>query len=178
MKKTSLLVLLFWGLLIFAKAQSNFEDFLSDFPLLNSNFTWTGNDLEKARISGKKIQGAKLFFITDGQSAWGEYFPIARIEVSGTIFVFWAYHTGTYDEVNTQIHLGSKSFDKKGKPVGVIQNMMASSGGVKGKFSYDFEARFDNSKKTLLIHNKSSDSKETKTLYSFGRKGYSYKNAD
>lgn len=178
MKKVSLSIVFYLGLLIFAKAQANFEEFLSDFPLLSSNFTWTGEDLEKARTSGKKIQGGKLFFITDGQSALGEYFPIARIEASGTIFAFWAYHTGTYDDVNTQIHLCSRSYDKKGKPIGPSQNYMASSGGVKGRFSYEFEARFDSGKKTLLIHNKSSDGKDTKTLYSFTRKGYSYKNAD
>ena len=179
MKKIAFLFVFFCSSLLVAKGQAKFEDFVSQFPLLNSNFTWTGEDLEKARTNGKKIQGAQLFFITDGQSAWGEYFPIARIEVSGTIFVFWAYHTGTYDNENTQIHLCSRAYDKKGKPVGVIQNYMASSGGVKDKFNYAFEAIFDSGKKTLFIDQKSTDKPAgTRTLYSFSKKGYGYKNAD
>ena len=100
-----------------------------------------------------------------------------RIEVGGTIFAFWAYHTGTYDENNTQIHLCGKAYNKKGKTVGIIQNYMASNGGVPNKFQYSFEAVFDNSKKTLLIDQKSTNkpigSKET---YILSKKGFSLKN--
>ncbi|MFN3317092.1 MAG: hypothetical protein ACK40K_09790 [Raineya sp.] len=178
-KKNILLSVFFLGFSFLVQGQANFDDFLKDFPLMSGDFTWTGEDLEKARTSGKKIQGAKLFFITDGQTALGEYFPLGRIEVSGTNFVFWAYHTGTYDAENTQIHLCSRAYDKKGKPVDVTQNYMASNGGVKDKFDYSFEAIFNSKKNTLYIDQKTTDKPmASKTIYSFSKKGYGFKNAN
>jgi hypothetical protein len=177
MKKKAFIFVLSVILPFFAKGQANFQEFINDFPLMNGNFTWTGADLEKARTSGKKVAGAKLFFITDGESAWGEYFPVARIEVGGTIFAFWAYHTGTYDEGNTQIHLCSRAYNKKGKVIGITQNYMASNGGVPNKFQYSFEAVFDSNKKTLLIDQKSTDKPmERKQIYLLSSKGFSLKN--
>lgn len=178
MKKTTFLTFLLCLFCLSAKAQA-FQEYLALFPTLTTNVVWTGDDLEKARKTGKNIPVKVQNFINGQFAAVGtitDYcFPIGKLEIGGTFIVFFAQHSLDYQEIeNTQISLNARVYDKKGKILGGgIQNYMASNGGVPNRFSYSFVASLDFKARKLVLDQTASDkSMEQILTYRLTKKGF------
>ncbi len=157
MKKV-LFSLLFMALLALTSSlqAQTFQEYLALFPTLTGDFTWTGDDLENARKTGKAIPQNLRNFVSNSDYLNGGY-PLGKLEMSGGYIVFMASPVPDYSEgSNTQIALTTKVYDSKGNRKdlsGVMADILTWTGGnpASKSFMYSFEAKYDFKKKQFII---------------------------
>jgi ketopantoate hydroxymethyltransferase len=143
-------------------------------------YSFSGDDLEKARQKAQKLS-PEFIKIMDGEFAssasTANTYPLGKILIdSKTVMLLVADVLGTYKEgYDTQIHLSARCYNlKKGTMVGVLQNMVASTGGDAETFTfmYAFKATLESKKLSIVQEEKGA---ETKTItYLLSSKGMSY----
>ncbi len=139
-----------------------FNDFLDLFPTLTSDFTWTGNDLENARKTGKQIP-ENLRNIVSNSNYLNDGYPLGKLEMGGGYIVFMASPISEYNESNnTQIALTTKVYDSKGNRKdlsGVTVGILTWTGGnaATKSFMCSFQAKYDFKKKQLIVQSKKAE---------------------
>ena len=174
------LFIYFMGLSLLVNAQT-FQEYLTLFPDISQDLTWTGEDLEKLRVSGKNVP-AKFGKFIDDTGLVNEYrFPAGKLEVGGNIIVFYAEHSNGYQEnYDTQLHLHARTYNKKGEIIpGGLHNYVATNGGVPNRFSYSFVLNFNFKDKKLVVDQKATDAQmQGKTTYKVSKKGLLFERKD
>ncbi len=160
MKKV-LFSFLFVALLAFTNSlqAQTFQEYFALFPTLTGDFTWTGDDLENARKTGKAIPDNLRNFMSDYHYLDGGY-PLGKLEMDGGYILFMAAPVPEYSESsNTQIALTTKVYDSKGKRKdlsGVTGDILTWTGGnpVSKSFMYSFKAKYTAKEKQLIVESK------------------------
>jgi hypothetical protein len=161
--------LLFMALLAITNGlqAQTFQEYITLFPTLTNDFTWTGKDLENARKTGKQIPENLRNFVSNSKYLADGY-ALGKLEMGGSYIVFMASPIREYNESNnTQIALTTKVYDSKGNRKdlsGVTTDILTWTGGniaTKG-FVYNFQAKYDFKKKQLIIESKKEEN-ETPT---------------
>lgn len=179
MKKIALFICLM-GISFLVNAQT-FQEYLTLFPDISQDFTWTGEDLEKLRIAGKNIPPKFGKFIDDTGLVNEYRFPAGKLEIGGTMIVFYAEHSSGYKEnYDTQLSLHARVYNKKGEILpGGIQNYLATNGGVPNRFTYSFKLNFNFKEKKLIVDQKATDAEmQKKTTYKVSKKGLVFENKE
>ena len=158
-----LFLFLFWGA-SWGNAQT-FQEYLDQFPTVNTATTWQDAAIAGLPTSGKSTLPAHLHKFIVGGEQWStrysinKLYPVGKIEVGGAVTVFIAATSLTYNlNTNTQISVDAFSYNKK-------SGAMLSS----GKMFYLFSVGGDLETKAFMYTGKiETDGKTWLKVYQTG----------